>query len=150
MRVHDNPEVPEGDECAPDAHDLHVRMHVLMNCGCNEAELTRFKKRLRDENRNPTGKAHNNPLLYTRIHEIEHEHGDRVPVAANFIVENLFNQVNDEGYRVMILDKVIDHETDDSELTKLGKNPRKRQKSSKMSKKNPRRRKKSSEMRQKS
>ena len=52
------------------------------------------------------------------MYEIEYEDGHRVPVAANVIVENLFHQVNDDGLKIMmILDQVIGHRADGSELT---------------------------------
>ena len=50
------------------------------------------------------------------MYEIEHEDGYRVPVAANVIVENLFNQVNEDGYKMMVLDEIIGHRTDESEV----------------------------------
>ena len=71
---------------------------------------------MRDENGNLVGTAHDNPLVDSRMYKIEYEDGYRVPVATNVIVENLFNQVNEDGYKVMVLDEIIGHRTDGSEV----------------------------------
>ena len=98
LRVYSNPEVPDIDDYTSDVYDPHVGMQILLDRGGNEPELAKVTKRLRDEDGNPVGVAHDNPLVDTRMYEIEYEDGYRVPVAANIIVENLFNQVNDDGF----------------------------------------------------
>ena len=87
-----------------------------MDRGGNKLETARVKKRMKNEAGNPIGKAHSNPILDSRVYELEYEDGYTVPVSANTIVENLFNQVNDEGRRLMILDTIIGHRTDGSEV----------------------------------
>ena len=37
-------------------------------------------------------------------------------MAANVIVENLLNQVNEDGFTMMVLDVTIGHRTDGSEI----------------------------------
>ena len=117
LRVYSNPEVPDIDNYTPDVYDPHVGMQILMDRGGNEPELAKVIKRLRDEDGNPIGVAHDNPLVDTRLYEIEYEDGYRVPVAANVIAENLFNQVNDDGYGLMVLDGIVGHRTDGNEVT---------------------------------
>ena len=62
MRVYDNPEVPDMDDYTPDAYDPHIGTKILLDRGENEPELAHVKKRLRNENGNLVGTAHNNPL----------------------------------------------------------------------------------------
>ena len=99
MRVYDNPELPDRDDYTPDAYDPHLGMQILLDLGGNEPELARVEKRLRNESANTDRIAHDDPLVDTWMYEIKYEDGYRVPVAANVIVENLFNQVNEDGFK---------------------------------------------------
>ena len=114
QKVYSNPEVKE--EFTPDSFDPHIGMELLMDRGGNKPEKARVKRRLKDEAGNPIGKAHPNPIMDSRVYELEYEDGYAVPVSANTIVENLFNQVNDDGRKVMILDTIIGHRMDGSEV----------------------------------
>ena len=114
--VYNNPEVPEQDSFTPDSFDPHIGMQVLLDRGGNEPELARVTKRMRDDEGNPIGIAHENPIVDTRMYEIEYSDGYKVPVAANVIAENLFSQVNDDGYAVMTLSDIIGHRTDGNEV----------------------------------
>ena len=116
MRVYSNPEVSEQDAYTPDSYDPHIGMRILLDRGGNKPEMATVKKRLRDEDGNPIGVAHENPVVDTRLYQIEYADGHTVPVAANVIVENLFNQVNDDGYEIMTLESIIGHRTDGSEV----------------------------------
>ena len=116
-RIYDNPEVYDDDkEFTPDSFDPHIGMELLMDRGGNYPETAKVVKRLRDEEGNPIGREHENPIIDSRMYEIEYSDGYRVPVAANVIVENLFHQVNDEGLKLMVLDEIIGHRTDGSEI----------------------------------
>ena len=133
MKVYNNPEVIE-EESTPDSYDNYLGMELLMDRGGNTPELARVVKRLCDDDGNPIGTAHENPILDTRMYELEYDNGYTIPVSANLIAENLFHQVNDEGHRMMVLDEVIGHRTDGTEIgekdayniSKVGKRRRKK------------------------
>ena len=92
-------------------------MELLMDRGGNQPELAYVRKRLKDDNGNPIGRENENPIMDSCVYEIEYQDGHKAPVAANVIVENLFHQVNDDGLKTMVLDQVIGHRTDGSEVT---------------------------------
>jgi hypothetical protein len=76
----------------------------------------RVTKRLRDTNGLPIGIVDQNPLLDTRIYEVEYSDGQNASLSANIIAENMFAQVDDEGNRFQLLSEITDHRTDGSEI----------------------------------
>ena len=44
----------------------------------------------------PIGKAHNNPLLDTRVYTVKYTDGHKAAMTANQITKNLFAQVDDD------------------------------------------------------
>ena len=73
-------------------------------------------KRLRDTNGLPIGTANDNPILDTRLYEVEYLDDYRTSLTANTIAENLFSQVDKEGNRHVLFDAIIDHRVDGSEI----------------------------------
>ena len=67
------------------------------------------RKRIRDDEGNPVGKAHKNPLLDSRKYKVEYADGQVDELTANIIAENLIAQVDEEGRRQMMLSEIIDH-----------------------------------------
>ena len=53
------------------------------------------------------------------MYEVKYEDVHKVAMAANAIVSNLFAQVDQEGQRVVLFDKIIDWQMDGSQI-KLG------------------------------
>jgi hypothetical protein len=91
-------------------------MELALPRGGGEVELGRVTKRLRDKDGLPIGTANDNPILDTRVYEVEFPDGHRTSLAANAIAENLFLQVDDEGNRHVMLDEIIDHRTNGKEI----------------------------------
>ena len=69
------------------------------------------RKRVRDEDGQPVGVAHNNPMLDSRKYEVEYIDGHVEELTANLIAENLMAQVDEEGRRQMMLSSIMDHRT---------------------------------------
>ena len=108
-RLFDNPEVLEADDTFdPDSYDTYLNMEVSFDRGGEYPEHARVTKRLRDTNGNPIGKANNNPILDTRMYELEFVDGYKQAVSANLIAENMFATVDEEGHRHLLLDSIID------------------------------------------
>ena len=55
-------------------------------------------KRLRDNQGNPIGTSNVNPMLDTRMHEVEFLDGHKQALSANAIAENMFASVDKEGH----------------------------------------------------
>ena len=99
LQLFNNPEIPESDECALDVlDDTHLGIEVALPCDSEGPECARVIKHLRDANGLPIGTAHNNPVLNSRIHEVECQDA-----------MNTFAQFDDEGNRCAIFDGIVDH-----------------------------------------
>ena len=107
-----NPEVPEADQqFTPDVFDdWYLNMELAHPHG-EEAtpQYAKVTKRLRDANGIPIGTADDNPILDTRMYEVEFMDGTKQSLSANYITENVFTQVDQDGNRQVLLDKIIDY-----------------------------------------
>ncbi|KAL7537428.1 hypothetical protein ACHAWF_005758, partial [Thalassiosira exigua] len=74
-------------------------------------------RRMTDKNGRPIGKAHSNPMLDTRVYEVQLEDGTHDHLMANKIAENLYAQVDDEGREIQRFAGIIDHRKDSTVLT---------------------------------
>ena len=99
QRVIDNEEVPEADaEFTPNVlDDTYMNMEVGVPRDDDGPTFARVTKRLRDANRLPIGVANDNPILDTRMYEVEYPDGYKALLSANVISQNMFAQVDDEG-----------------------------------------------------
>ena len=113
-----NPEIKEADELfTPDTYDQYLQMELALPQGDSlEPQMARVMKRLKDSNGIPIGTADQNPLLDTRMYEVEFVDGEKASLTANYIAENLFAQVDDEGNRHVLMKEIIDYRTNGTEL----------------------------------
>ena len=77
-----------------------------------DATFTRVTKRLKDANGLPIGTSHENPILDTRVYEVEYTDGHKASMEANAVAMNLFSQVDAEGNHHALFNKIVDHRTD--------------------------------------
>ena len=100
-KVTNDPKVLDTDaEFTPDAYDdIYLNMELALPRSGGEVEFALVVKRLWDKDGLPIGTANNNPILDTRVYEVEFPDRHRASLAANIIAENLFAQVDPEGNR---------------------------------------------------
>ena len=98
-QVTDNPEVKDDDDTfTPDTYDTYLNFELAHPQGDSlEPRLTRVTKWMKDSNGLPIGTAADNPFLDTRMYEVKYLNGEKASLSTNYITENLFAQVNDEG-----------------------------------------------------
>jgi hypothetical protein len=113
-----DPSVPEADDgFTPDVFDdTYLNMELAIPRDGDGPEFAKVTKRLRDKDGLPIGRANNNPILDTRMYEVEYPDGHKASLAANAIAENMFAQVDDEGNRHVLFEEIVDHRTDGSEV----------------------------------
>ena len=75
-------------------------------------------KRKRNEMNELLGKAHENPMLDTRIYEVDFGDGNYQEYTTNLIMENLYSQVDDEGNQYGILKGITDAKADETAVSK--------------------------------
>ena len=78
-----------------------------------ESRLARATKGLKDANSLPIGLANKNPILDTRMYEVEYLDGEWMSLVANNIAENLSTQIDDDGNRQVLMDKIIGHRSNE-------------------------------------
>jgi hypothetical protein len=116
-RVVNDPDIPEADkDFTPDFDDTYLNMELAIPRDSDGPEYARVTKRLKDKNGLPIGTANNNPILDTRLYEVEYSDGKTASLAANAIAENMFAQVDAEGNRHVLFEAIVDHRTDGSEV----------------------------------
>ena len=110
LKVYGDKDLPEADEFTPEiADDSYLNMEIALPRDGDGPEFARVKKRMRDNDGNPIGVANENPILDTRMFEVEFLDGHTSAMSANAITENLFAQVDQEGHRLVLLDEIVDH-----------------------------------------
>ena len=66
-------------------------------------------KRIKDANGLPIGTANESPILETIMYEVGYFDGQKASLIENDIAQNMFAQVDDEGNKHLLFDKIIDH-----------------------------------------
>ena len=103
----------------PEVFDnTYLNMELALPRDGGETTFTCVTKRLKDANGLPIGTSHKNPILDTRVYEVEYVDGPKASMVANDIAMNLFAQVDAEGNRHALFDKISDHHTDGKEIKK--------------------------------
>ena len=114
-----NSEIKDADEeFTPDTYDdRYLNMELAVPRGDNpNPQYAKVTKQLRDTNGIPIGTANENPILDSRMYEVEYQDGTKASLAANYISENLFAQVDQEGNRHVLLDELIDYRVNSREV----------------------------------
>ena len=110
-----NNKLKEADDAfTPDIYGMYLNMELAIPQGDSlEPRLARVTNRLKDANGLPIGLANKNPILDTRMYEVEYLDGERTSFAANNIGENLFAQIDNEGNRQVLMDEIIGHRSNE-------------------------------------
>ena len=105
----------------PDHHvskdDGYIGMQLALPRDADGPEFALVTKRLTDSRGVPIGRANDNPMLDTRVYEVEYADGYIAAMSANEVAANLFAQVDDEGNRFVLLDSLVDHRTSSNAIT---------------------------------
>jgi hypothetical protein len=109
--------VDETDDHTPESYDEYLTAQVLLPHG-GEAKKATVIGRKRDHDGRPVGRRHANPLLDTRLYEVEFPDGSTEAIAANLIAENMLSQVDDEGRSYAVMSEIVDHRTNGHALSK--------------------------------
>jgi len=81
-------------------------------------EPARVIGRKKDRDGNPLGTAHPNPILDTRIYDVQFSDGHVESYAANVIIENLYAQIDNEGNHFIVFDEIMNHRANSQAMMK--------------------------------
>jgi hypothetical protein len=101
----------------PEELDKYILANVMLprGDGLLKGRVARHK---RGHDRNPIGTADRNTILDTREYEVTFKDGTTEAYTANFIAENLYYQVNNEGLESLFMDSIIGHRKNRSAISK--------------------------------
>ena len=92
--------------------DRYIGVKVPLPHLDGELKQATVKRRKRNEDGTLRGTSHDNPILDTRVYEVEFEDGSYNEYSANVLAENLYNHIDENGNSHSILTSIADHEVD--------------------------------------
>ena len=102
-------QVPDVDD-VPD-FDMYLDAEVMLPKG--DKQLTgKVKRQKRERDGTLKGTAHKNPILDTRVYEVEFPDGEIAEYAANVLAQNMISQCDLEGNQFLLMDSIVDHKKD--------------------------------------
>jgi hypothetical protein len=104
---------PEANAYTPEMYDSLINAEVLLPKG-DILLPARVTGRKRDGFGNPIGIANSNPILDSRVYNVEFPDGHTESYSANIIAENIYAQVDEEGKRLLLLGEILNHQNDGS------------------------------------
>ena len=91
-------------------------MELAFDRGDNGPSFAKVTKRLRDTLDPPIGTENDNPILDTRMCEVEYLDEFTTSMAANSIAENMFAQFDEEGNLHVLFDEIVEHLCDGNQV----------------------------------
>ena len=79
-------------------------------------DFSKVTKRLRDKDGLTIDRSHNNPILDTRMYEVEYKDRHKTSLAANAIADSMFDKVDVEGNWHVLFQEIVDHRYDSTEV----------------------------------
>ena len=116
----DRPDVDgAGNDVESTAFDKYLGINVKLRGDDNESIIMgKVIGRKRDQDGIPIGSAHENPILNTAVYNVEHPDGNIHEYTANTIAEQLWDQVDDDGYDFGYLFEIIGHRKSNEAVSK--------------------------------
>ena len=101
------------DEVDVDTYDQYIGAEVTLPVG-DQMRSAKVRSRKRSVDGKLVGRANTNPILDTRMYNIEYSDGQTAEVAANVIAQNMYAMCDTEGNQYLLLDGIVGHRKDDS------------------------------------
>ena len=109
------------DEPSPITYDTYIGAEVVLPKGNGMVSGT-VKSRVKDFEGLPIGKADKNPILDTRVYNVEFSDGENAELGPNIIVECMYAQCDIEGNQYRLMDRIVDHRKDNKAVCKDNQN----------------------------
>jgi hypothetical protein len=110
------PELNSLDFEAPinEQNDNIIGAKIPLPHNAGEMKEATVIRRKRNHDGNLIGKHNDNPMLDTRVYEVEFRDGSYAEYASNILTEDLFSQIDDDSYSYSLLSNIVDHVQDDN------------------------------------
>ena len=100
--------MPEADHFGHEIYDKYISARLMLPQGDSMAKATVIGQK-RDADRELIGNTHPNLILDTGLYEVQFEDGHFNTFSTNIIAENIFEQVDNEGRTMLLMDEIVDH-----------------------------------------
>ena len=87
--------------------DTYLNMELALARDAGETTFASITKRLKDVNGLPIGTSHKNPILDTRVYEVEYEERHKASMAANTMATKLFAKVTQRAIAMRYSTKLL-------------------------------------------
>ena len=105
------PEIP-----TPEAEDTYVNAEIMLPRGDGFAR-GRVVKRKRGIDGEVIGRANTNPILDTRLYEVQFPGGEVTELTANVIAQSMYAQCDADGNEYLLLESFVDYRKESGALT---------------------------------
>ena len=106
-RTQSFPQLAEELEPMPEVSDHYIGVEILLPRG-DQMARGHVVASSRDAEGNVMGRSHTNPILDTRMYQIEFAGVKVRELTANVIAESMYAQCNTEGNEYLLLDVLVD------------------------------------------
>ena len=96
---------------APEDYDTYISAEVDLPL-YREQRQGKVTARAWDSAGKLFGKANSNPILDTRVYQVEFLDGNMAEYFGNMIAENMFSQCDVSGNQFILMDAIVDQRTD--------------------------------------
>ena len=93
--------MPEVDDIMPKAIDNYIGADIMVSHGDTVYRLS-VRRRKHDVGGNTIGRANSNPILDTRVYEVEFEDGSMRTYSANVIAGSMYARCGEEGQQCLL------------------------------------------------
>jgi hypothetical protein len=104
-------DMPEADAFTPELFHNLLSAEVLLPKGDVFVPATVVGQN-QDVAGNPTGVSNTIPISDTCVYDVQLPDGHTETYTANNIAENIYAQLDNKGNRMLLLDKILDHQHD--------------------------------------
>ena len=109
------------DEPTPITYETYIGAEVVLPKG-NDMVSGTVMSRVKNFQGQPIGKADKNPILDTRVYNVEFSDGENAQLGANIIAECMYAQCDIEGNQHSLVDHIVDHRKDNNVVCKDNQN----------------------------
>ena len=108
--------MPEADDISD--YDVYIDAEVMLPKDGEHMQAARVIGQSRDKEGKTIGTFNQNPILNTKIYDVMFPDGSVSQYAANIIAENIYSQIDEDGYRYQLLESILDHRKDGRAIPK--------------------------------
>ena len=106
--VNPDPHLQDADGTTTEDTDKYLNAELLLPHG-ESMQRARVVRRKVGDDGTPVGLLNDNPILDSRMYEVQFPDGATQTVTANLIAENLYSQIDKEGRSHQVVKEVTDH-----------------------------------------